>query len=202
MSTIKIGDKLTSDCGGSGLVGEMVVTKIVAADAELDVFNAGDLIYVTEKLNDAGTIHRYETFFNASKLVDGVLTYNNWQWVLNGTGNIYAESTINTDTGEIFPQYIYATPDAWGSETYYMSKTAMEVEIVNLRTLGDDWTGISIDDCSEWSFIDLIERDGKPMAIYACHEGRHPQYARFQPTDGTYQATNFYRNVDDARDDE
>lgn len=82
MSTIKINDKLTSDCGGTGMIGEMVVTKIVAADPDLDVFGAGDLIYVTETLNDNGTIHRYETFFNASKLVDGVLTFNEWQWTL------------------------------------------------------------------------------------------------------------------------
>ena len=34
----KVGDKLTSDCGGCGLTGEMVVTKIVTVDPELDVF--------------------------------------------------------------------------------------------------------------------------------------------------------------------
>lgn len=90
MSTIKIGDKLTSDCGGTGLIGEMVVTKIVAADPDLDVFGAGDLVYVTETLNDAGTIHRYDTFFNASKLVGGVLTFNDWQWTLKAdTTNTY-----------------------------------------------------------------------------------------------------------------
>lgn len=80
MDTIKVGDKLTSDCGGCGLTGEMVVTKIVTVDPELDVFNAGDLIYVTETLDDDGTIHTYDTYFVASKLVDGVLTFNNWQW--------------------------------------------------------------------------------------------------------------------------
>lgn len=79
---IKVGDKLTSDCGGCGLIGEMVVTEIREVDPELDVFNAGNLIYVTETLNDNGTIHTYNTYFNASKLVDGVLTFNEWQWTL------------------------------------------------------------------------------------------------------------------------
>lgn len=203
MNTIKIGDKLTSDCGGSGLVGEMVVTKIVAADADLDVFNAGDLIYVTETLNDNGTIHTYDTFFTASKMVDGVLTYNDWQWTLDPQRNIYADSSIKTADGATFPQYIYATPDAWGSETYYMGEAAMNVEIANLRTLGDDWANASIDDCAEWSLVELLPiSDDQTLAIYSCHEGRHPQFARFQQDGGTYKAIDFYNNVDDARSDE
>lgn len=201
---IQVGDKLASDCGGSGLAGEMVVTKIVAADPELDVFNAGDLVYVTETLSDeTGIIRTYETFFNVSKLVDGVLIFNDWRWTLDSKLNIYADSSIKTGAGETFPQYIYATPDAWGKETYYMSEAAMNVEIANLRTLGDDWANISIDDCAEWSFVELLPiSDDQTLAIYSCHEWRHPQYCRFQQDGGTYKAIDFYNNVDDARSDE
>lgn len=119
------------------------------------------------------------------------------------TNNIYADSKATTEAGEMFPQYIYATPDAWGSVTVYAADAAMQATIANLIDAGgEDWNGINIDDCSEWTFEELIERDGKTMAIYACHEGRHPQFARFQQDGGTYKAIEFYSNVDDARSDE
>ena len=80
--TIKIGDKLTSNCGGCGLIGEMVVTKIVEVDPEFDVFNAGNLAYATETISDeTGIIRTYEVFFNVSKLVNGVMTFNDWTWI-------------------------------------------------------------------------------------------------------------------------
>ena len=119
------------------------------------------------------------------------------------TDNIYADSKATTEAGETFPQYIYATPDAWGNETYYMGEAAMNVEIANLRTLGDDWANASIDDCSEWSLVELLPiSDDQTLAIYACHEGRHPQFARFQQDGGTYKAIELYGDVGDARRDE
>lgn len=179
---IRVGDKLTSNCGGCGLIGEMVVTKIEPVDPEFDFFNDGNHIHVTETLNDNGTIHTYNTYFTASKLVNGVLTFNNWQWTLT--------------TQAEYAQTVYATPDEWGSLTVYADESGMQETIANLIDAGgEEWNEINLSDCAEWELMQVVNDIG----IYQEQHVRRDNFVALKMADnGEYTEQKAFTSLDDA----
>lgn len=83
-----------------------------------------------------------------------------------------------------WPDRIYATPDEWGNETYYVSAAAIDEMIVSLRELGDDWADIGLSDCAEWQRVDFAST----FAIYEECGVRNPEQWHFTANGNGYFA--------------
>ena len=93
-----------------------------------------------------------------------------------------------------YAQYIYATPEEWGNVTVYGDETAMDETIKSLIDAGgEEWNGISREDCSEWTFEGIPDLSKPDVYVYGNFSGRHAQFARFTAdTKGYYQALEFF----------
>ena len=101
----------------------------------------------------------------------------------------------------MYDQYIYATPDNWGNMTVYANKTGMQETITGLIDAGDnDWADISLDDCTEWSFVEIPDLSQPDILMYSCWGRRTPQWARFTKDDDYYTAIKFFNSLDAARE--
>ena len=64
------------------------------------------------------------------------------------------KGTQTMSSTQSFPDYIYATPNQWGSVTIYASKQGMNRTIESLKeTGGSDWNGIKLSDCTEYELV-------------------------------------------------
>jgi hypothetical protein len=53
-----------------------------------------------------------------------------------------------------FPDYVYSTPEEWGSYTVYADADGMTEQIDSLKDSGgSEWDGIDISDCQEYILI-------------------------------------------------
>jgi len=64
-----------------------------------------------------------------------------------------------------WPEMIYLTPDAWGNETFALTREELRETVRSLRGLGEDWQRISEDDATPYSLSEV--RDD-----YAIYERR------------------------------
>lgn len=101
----------------------------------------------------------------------------------------------------MYDQYIYETPDTWGSLTVYANQTGMQETIAGLIAAGgEDWANISLGDCAEWSFVEIPDLSQPNVFLYSQWGRRTPQWARFTRDGDYYTAVEFFNSLDAARE--
>ncbi len=77
-----------------------------------------------------------------------------------------------------FPQQIFTTDDGWGDE-YHFNEAGMEENIESLKSIGDEWKSISIDDCTSY----WLEETHGNRAIYREENCRGDAFVVFEHGD-------------------
>jgi hypothetical protein len=54
-----------------------------------------------------------------------------------------------------WPKVLYLTPDAWGNETFALTREELRETVRSLRGLGEDWQGVSEDDATPYSLSEV-----------------------------------------------